>query len=189
MNGAMNAVSEGDLLWTPSAGRMERANLTHYMKWLAARGRRFGSYADLWQWSIDDQEGFWGSLWDYFEVQASQPYDRVLKASAMPGADWFPGARLNYAEHALRHERDGADALLTLSEQHGLAALSWTDLGGRVRRLATRMRALGVVPGDRVIAYLPNSPEAVIAMLATVSIGAGWASCGPDFGPRGVIDR
>ena len=132
MNGPTNAVSEGELLWTPSAGRVERANLTHYMKWLAARGRRFGSYADLWLWSIDDQDGFWGSLWDYFDVQASQPYDRVLKASAMPGAEWFPGARLNYAEHALRHERDGADALLTLSERHGLAALSWTDLGGRV---------------------------------------------------------
>ncbi len=104
MKGATNAVSEGDLLWAPSAERAQRTNLTHYMRWLAARGRRFGSYADLWQWSIDDQEGFWGSLWDYFEVRASQPYERVLKASAMPGADWFPGARLNYAEHALRHE-------------------------------------------------------------------------------------
>jgi acetoacetyl-CoA synthetase len=189
MNGATNAVTEGDLLWAPSAERAERANLTHYMRWLAARGHRFGSYADLWQWSIDDLDGFWGSLWDYFEVRASQPYERVLKASAMPGAEWFPGARLNYAEHALRHEREGADALLYLSERQGLKALSWTDLGGRVRKLATRMRALGVVPGDRVIAYLPNSPEAVIAMLATVSIGAIWASCGPDFGPRGVIDR
>ena len=123
MNSATNAVTEGDLLWAPSAERAERANLTHYMKWLAEHGRKFGSYADLWQWSIDDQDGFWGSLWDYFEVRASQPYERVLAASGMPGADWFPGARLNYAEHALRHEREGADALLSLSERHGLSGL------------------------------------------------------------------
>jgi acetoacetyl-CoA synthetase len=107
----------------------------------------------------------------------------------MPGAQWFPGSRLNYAEHALRHERDGADALMFLSERRALCALSWTDLGAQVRKLATRLRSIGVEPGDRVIAYLPNSPEAVIAMLATTSVGAIWASCGPDFGPRGVVDR
>ncbi len=184
-----DSVQEGDLLWTPSAQRIERAHLTHYLGWLAARGRRFDSYTALWQWSIDDQDGFWGSLWDYFVIQASQPYQRVLGKRDMPGAEWFPGALLNYAEHALRHERSGADALLFLSERRGLNALSWTDLGSRVRRLAVNMRALGVNRGDRVTAYLPNSPEAVIAMLATVSIGAIWASCGPDFGPRGVVDR
>ncbi len=185
----MTAVKDGDLLWTPGPERLERANLTHYMGWLAGRGRRFESYADLWRWSIDDLPGFWGSLWDYFEVKASHPYERVLGSRTMPGAEWFPGARLNYSEHALRHERAGADALLHLSERRGLTALSWTDLGSQVRRLATRLRALGLEPGDRVVAYLPNSPEAVVAMLATVSIGAIWASCGPDFGPRGVVDR
>ena len=185
----MSTVKEGDLLWTPSAERVERAHLTHYMRWLAQRGHRFNSYTELWQWSIDDQDGFWGSLWEYFDIRTSQPFARVLAKRTMPGAEWFPGAKLNYAEHALRHEREGADALLYLSERRGLSALSWTDLGGQVRKLAARLRALGVVPGDRVIAYLPNSPEAVIAMLATVSIGASWASCGPDFGPRGVVDR
>jgi len=185
----MSAVNDGDLLWTPGAERVERAHLTHYRRWLAQRGQRFESYDALWRWSIDDQEGFWGSLWEYFDIKASRPYSRVLGRSSMPGAEWFPGATLNYAEHALRHEREGADALLYLSERRGLASLSWTDLGGKVRILATRMRDLGVAPGDRVIAYLPNSPEAVIAMLATVSIGAIWASCGPDFGPRGVVDR
>jgi acetoacetyl-CoA synthetase len=184
-----DSVKEGDLLWTPSAERVERAHLTRYLAYLAARGRRFDSYSALWQWSIDDQEGFWGSLWDYFDIQASRPYERVLGRRDMPGAEWFPGARLNYAEHALRYERTGADALLFLDERHGLSALSWTQLGARTRTLAARMRALGVGSGDRVIAYLPNSPEAVIAMLATVSIGAVWASCGPDFGPRGVLDR
>jgi len=185
----VSRVQEGELLWTPSATRLEQAHLTHYLHWLAQRGRHFNSYTNLWQWSIDDQEGFWGSLWEYFDVRASHPYERVLGSRAMPGAEWFPGSRLNYAEHALRHEREGADVLLYLSERRPLSALSWTELGAKVRKLGTRLRSLGVAPGDRVVAYLPNSPEAVIAMLATVSIGAIWASCGPDFGPRGVVDR
>ena len=107
----------------------------------------------------------------------------------MPGAEWFPGATLNYAQHALRHERPGEDALLHLSERRPLAAMSWPELARQVRVLATRMRALGIAPGDRVVAYLPNTPEAIIAMLATASIGAVWSSCGPDFGTRGVLDR
>jgi acetoacetyl-CoA synthetase len=185
----MNAVKVGDLLWTPSASRIAQAHLTHYLAWLARRGRRFDTYAALWQWSIDDQDAFWGSLWEYFDIRASRPYERVLGRRTMPGAEWFPGTLLNYAEHALRNERAGADALLYLSERRGLTALSWADLGAQVRKLAVRLRSLGVGPGDRVVAYLPNSPEAVIAMLATVSIGAIWASCGPDFGPRGAIDR
>jgi acetoacetyl-CoA synthetase len=185
----MNGIKESELLWTPSPSRIERAQLTHYVGWLKERGRRFDSYAALWQWSIDDLEGFWGSLWEYFDVRASKPYERVLGSSSMPGAEWFPGARLNYAEHALRHERADAEALLFLSERSALRALSWTDLGSRVRRLATHLRRMGLGRGDRVVAYLPNSPEAAIAMLATVSVGAIWASCGPDFGPRGVVDR
>jgi len=182
-------VREGDLLWTPSPERIASANLTHYLAWLAARGRHFDSYAALWRWSVDDLEGFWGSLWEYFDIRASKPYTRVLGRRAMPGADWFPGACLNYAEHVLRHERAGAEALVYLSERHGLKSLDWTELGNQVRRLATNLRAMGLRRGDRVVAYLPNTPEAVIAMLATVSIGAVWASCGPDFGPRGVVDR
>ena len=185
----VTAVREGDLLWTPSPQRIASANLTHYLAWLAARGRHFDSYAALWRWSVDDLEGFWGSLWEYFDIRASKPYTRVLGRRAMPGADWFPGACLNYAEHVLRHERAGAEALVYLSERHGLKSLDWTELGSQVRRLATNLRAMGLRRGDRVVAYLPNTPEAVIAMLATVSIGAVWASCGPDFGPRGVVDR
>ena len=176
-------------LWTPGPERIAAAHLTHYLGWLAARGRRFDSYTALWQWSVDDLDGFWGSLWEYFDIRASRPCERVLGRRAMPGAEWFPGARLNYAEHALRHERDGAEALQYLSEGQELKSLSWTELGAQVRRLATRLRSLGLKPGDRVVAYLPNSPEAVVAMLATVSVGAIWASCGPDFGARGVLDR
>jgi acetoacetyl-CoA synthetase len=181
--------TQPELLWQPSAQRIENAHLTHYLRWLRDRGRDFADYAALWEWSIVDQDAFWASLWDYFEVIASSGYERVLGARCMPGADWFPGARLNYAEHALRHERPDADALLYMSEGCSLEALTWAELAGTVRRLATRMRELGVAAGDRVVAYLPNSPEAVIAMLATVSIGAIWASCSPDFGAQGVIDR
>jgi acetoacetyl-CoA synthetase len=177
------------MLWQPDAERITRANLTHYMDWLAQRGRRFRSYEQLLQWSLDDLDGFWGSVWEYFKIRSSQPYERVLARREMPGAEWFPGARLNYAEHALRFERENVEALLYLSERRGLQSLSWPEFAGQVRRLATRLRALGVAPGDRVIAYLPNSPEAVIAMMATVSVGAIWASCGPDYGTRGVVDR
>jgi acetoacetyl-CoA synthetase len=183
------AIEEGALLWTPGAERIARARLTDYLAWLSARGRRFDCYPALWQWSVTELEAFWGSLWDYFDIRASQPFERVLAPRTMPGADWFPGARLNYAEHALRHERDGAEALLYLSERQELRSLSWIELGGQVRRLATYLRDCGLKPGDRVVAYLPNSPEAVIAMLATVSIGAIWAICGPDFGARGAVDR
>jgi len=185
----MSAVQEGELLWRPNAQRLERANLTQYLRWLAQRGRHFESYADLWQWSVDDLDNFWGSIWQFFEIRASKPHQCVLARREMPGAQWFPGARLNYAEHAFRAERDNAEALLYLSERHGLRTLSWSELGAQARVLATRLRTLGVTPGDRVIAYLPNTPEAAIAMLATVSIGAIWASCGPDFGTRGVVDR
>jgi acetoacetyl-CoA synthetase len=183
------ADSGDELLWTPGPERIASAHLTHFLGWLAARGRRFDSYAALWEWSVDDLEGFWGSLWEYFDIRASRAYQRVLGRQSMPGAEWFPGARLNYAEHVLRHERDGAEALLYLSEREELKSLSWTELGAAVRRLATYLRSTGLKPGDRVVAYLPNSPEAVIAMLATVSVGAIWASCAPDFGARGVLDR
>ncbi len=182
-------IREGDLLWTPSPERIGRANVTRFLRWLAERGRHFPDYPALWTWSVTDLEGFWGSVWEFLGVQSSVSYNRVLANPAMPGAAWFPGARLNYAQQALRYERPGEDALLYLSEQHPLRSLSWTDLGSQVRILATRLRALGVRPGDRVVAYVSNTPEAVIAMFATTSIGAVWASCGPDFGVQGVVDR
>jgi len=185
----VTTIKEGELLWTPSAERIAGAHLTHFVGWLAARGQQFDSYAALWQWSVDDLEGFWGALWEYFGVRASHPYERVLGRRTMPGAEWFPGARLNYAEHALRHERADAEALAYLSETQGFRSVSWSELGSQVRRLASLLRTMGVRSGDRVVAYLPNTPESVIAMLATASVGAVWASCGPDFGTRGVVDR
>jgi acetoacetyl-CoA synthetase len=183
-------VNEGDLLWTPGPARIEKSHTTAFMRWLAKeRGRSFATYEEMWRWSVDDLEGFWQAIWDFFQVRSSTPYERVLAERRMPGARWFPGARLNYAEHALRFERPGADALMYLSERIALTRMSWEELGGKVRILATQLRKLGVQRGDRVVAYLPNSPHAIIAMLATTSIGAIWASCGPDFGTRGVLDR
>jgi acetoacetyl-CoA synthetase len=183
-------VQEGDLLWTPSASRIENANVTAFMRWLRKeRGLEFNSYMELWRWSVEDLEGFWSAIWQYFKVDSSTPYTRVLGDARMPGTQWFPGAKLNFAQHELRHERPDVTALLHLSERTPLTPLSWQELGSKVRILATQLRKLGVKPGDRVVAYLPNIPEAVIAMLATTSIGAIWSSCGPDFGTRGVLDR
>ncbi len=181
---------EGDLLWTPGPDRVGRANITAFGKWLAAeRGLQFGDYHSLWRWSVTDLEGFWQAVWDYCGIEASAPPSAVLGARNMPGADWFPGARLNYAQHVLRHERPGEAALYYQSETTPLTGLPWPDLANGVRVLATRLRAMGVRPGDRVASCMPNIPQTVIAMLATTSIGAIWTSCSPDFGWRGVSDR
>jgi acetoacetyl-CoA synthetase len=183
-------VREGGLLWTPSAAQVAGANLTSFLGWLAAeRGHQFDRYDTLWRWSVEDLEGFWQAIWDYSGIDSSAPHQRVLGSRAMPGAEWFPGARLNYAQHILRNETPGEDALLSLSESAPLAGMDWADLAGQVRILATRLRGMGVRPGDRVASYLPNIPQTVIAMLAATSIGAIWASCSPDFGWRGVLDR
>jgi acetoacetyl-CoA synthetase len=183
-------MQEGELLWIPSVRRVEQANVTAFRRWLQRERRlSLGDYPQLWLWSVEDLESFWGALWDYFGVQASSPYARVLGRRTMPGAEWFPGARLNYAENVLRREREGGIALLHASESRPLEALSWPELGRQVRIVATRLRALGVQPGDRVVAWMPNIPETVVAMLATTAIGALWACCSPDFGERGVLDR
>ncbi len=181
---------EGELLWQPSPARREKSHVTHFVNWLRReRGLSFDTYQELWQWSVRDLEAFWAAVWDYFQVRSSAPYTRVLGRREMPGAQWFPGARLNYAEHALAHERPDTDALIYVREGGPLARMGWPELAARVRVLATRLRGMGVRPGDRVVAVLPNSPEAVIAVLATTSIGAVWSCCGPDFGPTGVVER
>ena len=183
-------IKEGDLLWTPSRERVERSHLTAFTRWLAKeRGLEFSSYDALWDWSVTEIEAFWQAIWDCYGGISTTPHRAVLESRKMPGTQWFPGAHVNYAEHALRHERPNATAALHLSERQKITALSWDELGGKVRVLATQLRKLGVKPGDRVVACLPNIPEAMIAMLATTSIGAIWSSCGPDFGTRGVLDR
>jgi acetoacetyl-CoA synthetase len=183
-------VREGDLLWTPGPDRIGRANVTAFIRWLASeRGLTFDGYPALWRWSVTDLDGFWQAVWDYCGIEASAPPTAVLGRRTMPGAEWFPGARLNYAQHVLRREQPGADALYYQSETTPLAGLAWPDLANSVRVLATRLRAMGVRPGDRVASCMPNTPPTVIAMLATTSIGAVWTSCSPDFGGRGVSDR
>ncbi len=164
--------------------------MTAFARWLErARGRQFGDYDALWRWSVTDLDGFWQAVWDYCGIEASVPASMVLGRRTMPGADWFPGARLNYAQHVLRNERPGQDALYHQSETAPLAGLPWPELGNAVRILATRLRGLGVRPGDRVASCMPNIPQTAIAMLATTSIGAIWTSCSPDFGWRGISDR
>jgi acetoacetyl-CoA synthetase len=184
------AVREGELLWTPSAAQVEDANLTRFAKWLLhERGLQFSNYDALWQWSVTELEEFWQAMWNYFDIQSSVPPTRVLGKRTMPGAEWFPGARLNYAQHVLRNERAGTDALLFMSESTPLTGVPWESFAGQVRTLATRLCEMGARPGDRVVGYIPNIPQTMIAMLATTAIGAIWACCSPDFGSRGVVDR
>jgi acetoacetyl-CoA synthetase len=188
--------SEGTPLWQPSPERRERANITHYMRWLQkSRGLSFDAddpydaYNALWQWSVTDLEGFWTSIWEYFGVQAHQPYTQVLAERRMPGARWFTGATLNYAEHSLRNGSADRPAMIFQSEAQPLTEISWGELRQKVAAVATALRAMGVGRGDRVVAYLPNIPQAVIALLACASIGAIWSSCSPDFGTPSVVDR
>jgi acetoacetyl-CoA synthetase len=184
------AIAEGELLWTPSAERVERSRLTEFTRWAEQHtGREFPDYASLWRWSTTEIEQFWGAIWDFFGVQASAQPTAVLENRAMPGARWFPGARLNFAEHVLRNERPGQPALLYADETSGLQELPWEEFTRQVRAVATHLRARGVRRGDRVVAYLPNVPEAMVGVVASASIGAVWASVSPDFGARGALDR
>jgi acetoacetyl-CoA synthetase len=181
---------EAEKLWEPSAEMVERSRLTEYMRWLEAeRGLRFDGYHELWRWSVDDLEGFWSSIWEFFDVQADGDYGGVLGKREMPGASWFTGASLNYAEHVFAGKDDAETAILHASELRELDELSWGELRSQVGAVAVGLRELGVERGDRVVAYLPNIPEAIVAFLATASIGATWSSCSPDFGPASVIDR
>ena len=192
-NVPVRGVAEGQHLWSPRPEFAQGSNLARYMRWLEdERGRRFSGYDALWEWSVRDLEGFWQSIWDYFDVHSISPPACVLDTQAMPGAKWFPGARLNYAEHILRHEAKVSPdqiAIRHLSECRPLAAMTWHELGRQVRVVATQLRHMGVGSGDRVVSYMPNIPETTVAMLATVSIGAIWSSAAPEFGVNTVIDR
>jgi acetoacetyl-CoA synthetase len=182
--------SDAELLWTPSPERVHRATLTRYEEWLAAeRDLRFDDYAGLWQWSVDDLPGFWSSIAEFFKVRFEQPASAVLGSQEMPGAQWFPGARLSYAEHIFRGKEDDAVALRFASESRAVDSWTWGRLRAETAQIAGGLRALGVQPGDRVAAYLPNIPETVAAFLACASIGAVWSSAAPEFGARSVIDR
>ncbi len=183
-------MSEPEVLWTPSAERVQRATLTRYEDWLAEkRGLRFGSYDELWRWSVDDLEGFWGSLAEFLPIRFSEGGSQVLGSRSMPGAEWFPGSRVSYAEHIFRGKQDGEVAVRHASELRPLDAWTWGELRAHTAAIASGLRALGVGPGDRVAAYMPNIPETLAAFLACAAIGAVWSSAAPEFGARSVIDR
>jgi acetoacetyl-CoA synthetase len=191
----MTAAAPPVPLWEPGSGRIAAAAVTHFQAWAAERygAPAEGGYPALQRWSVDELETFWAALADWFDIRFSTPYERVLGDGTMPGAQWFPGATLNYAEHALRTADDPAraaePALLHVDETQEVTPVSWAELRRQVGALATELRALGVRPGDRVSGYLPNIPQAVTALLATAAVGAVWTSCAPDFGARSVLDR
>ena len=177
-------------LWTPSTERIAGTRLANFMEFAGRRAdRQFGDYDALYQWSITEREAFWRAVWDFFQIQGIRPDRSVtLDSNAMPGARWFPDARLNFAENLLRR-RDDHPALVFRGEDGHRELVTYAQLYASVARLAGALRTAGVAPGDRVAGFMPNRPETVIAMLATVSIGAIWSSCSPDFGTNGVLDR
>ena len=172
----------GTLLWEPPARLREDSHMARFM---ADRGA--ADYAELWRWSVEDLEGFWAAIWERFDV--GSPYERVLADASMPGAVWFPGARLNYAERLFRGKPDERVAIVHASELRGLGEWTWGELREQTARIRAGLRARGVGPGDRVAAYLPNVPETIAAFLATASLGAVWSSAAPEFGARSVCDR
>jgi acetoacetyl-CoA synthetase len=181
----------GTVLWEPPADVRETTRIGDYLHWLRGRGHDFASYERLWEWSVTDLPGFWQSIWDYFEVISHDPPTAVLADASMPGAKWFPGATLNYAEHVLRMPgRDDEDTVvIAYSQTRRPIRLTARQLRDQVRSVRAGLKARGVGKGDRVAAYAPNIPETYVLMLAATSLGAVFSSCAPEFGSRSVIDR
>jgi len=182
----------GTVLWQPPADVRETSRIGHYLSWLEReRGLTFAGYAALWDWSVTDLTAFWQSIWDYFEVIAHDPPTAVLPDPAMPGAAWFPGATVNYAEHVLRMPglADDDPVVLAYSQSREPVRLTARRLREEVRKVRAGLKSLGVGKGDRVAAYAPNIPETYVLMLASASLGAIFSSCAPEFGARSVIDR
>lgn len=185
-------IEEGTLLWSPSPRFAAESNIADYMHWLTHRGLSFESYDSLWRWSVSDPDAFWATLWDYFDIIADGPWERVRSTDPMPATRWFEGARLNLTEHVLRNETrcdPHAVAIHHSSELRPPQAITWAELGDQVRRTASALRAMGIGPGDRIAACLPNIAEAAVALLATAAIGAVWAGVAPEFGARAAIER
>ncbi|HTT93366.1 MAG TPA: acetoacetate--CoA ligase [Solirubrobacterales bacterium] len=184
------AAGSGEVLWDPPPAARERTRVADYMRWLEReRGLGFADYDELWRWSVTELEPFWGSIWDYFGVISHAPAEEILTTREMPGARWFVGAKLNYAEQALAVGEDDAVAIVAHSQTRDPVELTYRELRGQVARARAGLARLGVGRGDRVAAYLPTVPETVVAFLATVSLGAIWAASPPEFGVRSVVDR
>ena len=184
-----------ELLRTPADDVLTSSEIGRFLGWLGNHGHPgFADYEQLHDWSVTDLAGFWAAIWEFFQVRSHTPYEAVLGSREMPGAQWFPGATLNYAEHAVGLLEDvDADgetvAVLAYSQTRGPVQLTWGQLRNQVARARTGLQRLGVGLGDRVAAYLPNIPETLVAFLATARLGATWAACAPEFGARSVIDR
>ena len=181
----------GEVLWEPGPEVIEQARITQYLRWLAEHhGVAAADYQDLWEWSVGEPGAFWASLWEYFGV-LGQRGDGPALDGQLPDATWFPGATLNYARNALRTARTdpGRAAIIACAEDTPPRTYTYGELAAEVGRVRGALRALGVSQGDRVAAFLPNVPEAIIGLLATASLGAIWSSCSPDFGAHSVIDR
>lgn len=176
-------------MWSPSPERIADATISRYMHWVGSRGRVFADYDELWRWSVDEVGSFWESIWEFFDVQAVQPYEHPVLRGEMPNVDWFSGARLNWAAHLLRDRDPDTVAIVAASEDGATRELTWGELETLAGQIAAGLRRLGIGPGDRVVAYLPNIPEAVAALLACAAIGAVWSSGSPDFGSRSLVDR
>jgi acetoacetyl-CoA synthetase len=188
------SLARGDgpgVLWTPPPDVWETTEIGRYVTWLEReRGLSFATYDELQRWSADDLSGFWSSIWDFSGVKAHARYSSVVASEDMPGAIWFPGARLNFAEHLIGDDADsGQVAVVAYSQTRERMELSFADLREGISRARAGLLRLGVKPGDRVVAYMPNIPETLIAFAATASIGAVWASCAPELGARSVVDR
>ena len=189
------------VLWEPDEERIESSNIVTFARWAAQdKGvEAFGGdgstaaadfdYDALWRWSVTDVDGFWASIWEFYGVRSTTPYEQVLADRSMPGAQWFPGATLNYAEHVFEGRDADEVAIRHATELRALDSWTWGDLRERTAAIAAGLRELGVGEGDRVAAYLPNLPETAAAFYAVASLGAIWSSCSPDFGVRSVIDR
>ncbi|MDX1943669.1 MAG: acetoacetate--CoA ligase [Saprospiraceae bacterium] len=178
------------LLWRPSTDFIANSNLNHYIRWLQQqKALQFEDYQALWAWSVEQPAAFWESVWQYFDIKTYTSYTKVLSDDPMPNARWFEGSTLNYAEHIFKHYNHHHSAFIFQSERHALIEISWADLKQQVAALSQYLRGLGVQPGDRVVAYLPNIPAATVAFLSVCAVGAVWSSCSPDFGANSVLDR
>jgi acetoacetyl-CoA synthetase len=180
----------GKLLWSPSRDQIESTNMWRFLQFVNEKySENFNDYASLYQWSVNNIQDFWSGIWEFVQIKASEPYCEVINdVNKMPGAQWFSGARLNFAENLLRY-RDEQCALVFRGEDHEIRRMSYTELFDEVARTAISLKELGMGPGDRVVGFMPNMPETIIAMLAATSVGAVWSSCSPDFGIKGVLDR
>ncbi|HMX16365.1 MAG TPA: acetoacetate--CoA ligase [Rhodocyclaceae bacterium] len=181
---------EAEKVWEPSPAFVRSARITAFADWLAReRGLRFADYGAMWRWSVEDLEGFWGALWDWFDIRSASPRERVLVDRRMPGARWFPGTTLNYVDQVFRHVTADRPAIVFRNESGQARDIDWEELRRETGALAASLEAWGIGDGDRVAAYLPNIPEAATAFLATAAIGAIWSACSPDMGPVAVLDR